>query len=123
MLFLYGAFAGVLTSDIAEFILEEPLISFESVVQVKVPEYNNEIMLPGILEKFDMPQVYQVLSPRPVSIINSKLGDKTNAGNSDINKMDHLVLPAYRVTDSDDVWSIKRVNEEERGEIIDKLLN
>ncbi len=120
---LYGAFAGVLTNDIAEFILEEPLISFESVVQVKVPEYNNEIMLPGILEKFDMPQVYQVLSPRPVSIINSKLGDKTSAGYSHINKMDQLILPAFRVTDSEDDWSIKRVNEEKRGKVIDKLLN
>ncbi|MBS3772232.1 MAG: acetylxylan esterase [Bacteroidales bacterium] len=111
---LYGAFAGVLTNDIDEFILEEPLISFESVVQVKVPEYNNEIMLPGILEKFDMPQVYQVLSPRPVSIINPRLGDKTSAGNSDINKMDDLILPAYKVTESEDAWSIKRVNEKKR---------
>ncbi len=111
---LYGAFAGVLTNDIDEFILEEPLISFESVVQVKVPEYNNEIMLPGILEKFDMPQVYQVLSPRPVSIINPRLGDKTSAGNSDMNKMDASVLPAYRVTENEDAWSIKRVDEKKR---------
>ncbi|MEF8811792.1 MAG: hypothetical protein V5A47_12770, partial [Bacteroidales bacterium] len=60
------------------------------------------------------PQVYQVLSPRPVSIINPRLGDKTSAGNSDINKMDDLILPAYKVTESEDAWSIKRVNEKKR---------
>src|SRR5690606_10478137 len=58
---LYGAFAGVFTDHISGFVLEEPLISFESVVQVEVPAYNHEVMLPGILEKFDMPQVYQAL--------------------------------------------------------------
>lgn len=119
---LYGAFAGVLTNDIAEFILEEPLISFESLVQVKVPEYNNEIMLPGILEKFDMPQVYQVLSPRPVSIINPYLGDKTSAEPSDIHKIDQSVSPAYKIKRKQNLWNVKNLNENKRRKIIDKLL-
>ncbi|MEJ7676211.1 MAG: hypothetical protein WKF59_26785 [Chitinophagaceae bacterium] len=74
---LYGAFAGVLTEDISGLVLENQLISFESVVQVKVPQYRHEVTLPGILEKFDMPQVYQALSPRPLTVLNPYLGDKT----------------------------------------------
>jgi len=30
-------------------VLEEPLLSFESVVTVKVPAYRHEVILPGVL--------------------------------------------------------------------------
>jgi hypothetical protein len=60
---LYGAFAGVLSDDITAFVFEDPLISFESVVKVKVPRYNHEILLPGILEKFDMPRYTRLSLP------------------------------------------------------------
>lgn len=47
---LYGAFAGVFDDGITGFVLEEPLLSFESVIRVTVPEYGNAVLLPGILQ-------------------------------------------------------------------------
>jgi len=93
---LYGAFAGVLTDDISGFVLEEPLISFESVIDVDIPAYNHEILLPGILEKFDMAQVYQALSLSDIAVINPRLGDKTFAAEDDIRINNELVSTTYQ---------------------------
>jgi len=103
---LYGAFAGVFTDDISEFLLEEPLISFESVVQVIKPAYGNEIILPGILEKFDMPQVYQAICPRPVTLLNPLSGDKSNAGKSDIEQLNNPVSATYKGIKRQKSWSV-----------------
>lgn len=107
---LYGAFAGVLSDDFAGFLLEEPLLSFESVVQVEAPQYNHEVLLPGILKKFDMPQVYQALSPRPVTLLNPRLGDKSPAPASAIAAVDQAVSPAY----SREAWTMRPATAEER---------
>src|SRR5690606_34059400 len=115
---LYGAFAGVFTDHISGFVLEEPLISFESVVQVEVPAYNHEVMLPEILEKFDMPQVYQALAPRPVTILNPVLGDKSPARDPDINLMDQLVSQTYLGLKNQRVWNIANTTTGERNKNI-----
>ena len=115
---LYGAFAGGLSDDISGFVLEEPLISFESVVQEKVPLYRNEIMLPDILERFDMTQVYQALSPRPVALLNPLLGDKTIAGKSDIEIIDKIVSITYKGIKRQKDWSMQNVRGDEREKII-----
>jgi pimeloyl-ACP methyl ester carboxylesterase len=119
---LYGAFAGVLTDDISELVLEEPLISFESVVQVEVPKYRHEIILPGILEKFDMTQVYQALSPRPLAVLNPFLGDKTSSEKSDIEKIDKSVSATYKGRKRQNDWRMQKVSGEERGRIIRDVL-
>jgi dienelactone hydrolase len=116
---LYGAFAGVFCDDITEYLLEEPLISFESVVQVPKPEYENEIILPGILEKFDMPQVYQALCPRPVTLLNPLLGDKSIAGKSDTEKLNEPLSATYRRMKNQKAWSLlQEINRDERSRII-----
>ena len=119
---LYGAFAGVLTDDISEFVLEDPLLSFENVVHTEIPRYGHEIILPGILKKFDMPQVYQALSPRPLTLINPKSGDKTTSDKSNIEIMEKSVLPAYKATGKQQGWRLQILSEEEREITIGKLL-
>jgi dienelactone hydrolase len=93
---LYGAFAGVLSDDISGFVLEEPLISFKSVIDVDIPSYNHEILLPGILEKFDMAQAYQTLALNDIAVINPRLGDKTLAAEDDIRTNNELVSTTYQ---------------------------
>jgi len=115
---LYGAFAGALSNDISDFLLDKPLLSFESVVQVEVPKYGVEVMLPGILEKFDMPQIYQALSPRSVTLLNPQLGDKTLAANSDLEKTDKIVSKTYKGIKKLKEWHIEQVSDQNRSEII-----
>ncbi len=115
---LYGAFAGVLSDDISNFVLEEPLLSFENVVQARVPQYRNEVMLPGILETFDMPQVYQALCPRSVVVLNPHFADRTFAGESDIEKMNSLVSTTFKRLKCEKEWHIAKVDEQERKRII-----
>jgi dienelactone hydrolase len=115
---LYGAFAGVANDDISGFILEDPLISFESIVEADIPGYNHEILLPGILEKFDMPQIYQALCPRPVLVLNPFSGDKTPAERSEIEKTDGIVSKTYQGLNNNKLWSIQKVSRDERIKII-----
>ena len=115
---LYSAFAGVLTNEITQFVLEEPLISFESVVMADVPAYSHEVILPGILEKFDMDQVYQSLCQRPVSVINPLSGDKAYAGDSERDRMDKMVTNTYGGQNSQGSWSIQKTSAQERKKAI-----
>jgi dienelactone hydrolase len=115
---LYGAFAGVVSKDIAGFVLEEPLISFENVVQVDIPGYNYEILLPGILEKFDMTQIYQSLCPRPVLVMNPILGNKNYAGKRDIEKIDKPLVTTYRKFNQQKAWEVQRITDDARKKII-----
>lgn len=116
---VYGSFAGTLTNDINSFYLINPLISFQSVVQTKVPEYHNEILLNGILQEFDMPQIYQTLSPNPVMVLNPYLGNKKLAGSEEIKKIGQIVQSAFEVTNSSESWSmIKQTSQEEKEKLI-----
>ncbi len=74
---IYAALAATLEDSIAGMVLEEPLLIFEQVVTTKVPAYRHEIILPGVLEHFDLPQIYQALSPRKVTLVNPLTGDKS----------------------------------------------
>jgi cephalosporin-C deacetylase-like acetyl esterase len=119
---LHGAFAGALDEDISGFLLEEPLISFESMVRVKVPAYDNDILLPGILQKFDMPQVYQCISPRPVTLLNPLSGDKSNAGKDEIDRLGKPVSATYRALGQRGDWSIQTPSGEQRQQVIGRAL-
>ena len=115
---LYSAFAGVLTNNISGFVLEEPLISFESIVRVRVPGYRDEIVLPGILEKFDMPQVYQALCPKPILIVNPLSGDKKSADFPETEPVNKAVLATYKGLKIQKSWNIQNNNSDQRGQLI-----
>lgn len=115
---LYGAFAGVFNNDVSGFVLEEPLISFESIVRVTIPGYNHEILLPGVLENFDMPQIYQSLCPRPVFIMNPYSGDKMHANEDEIKEAEKSVSVTYHGLKSSRLWEMRKVDENEREEVI-----
>lgn len=115
---LYGAFAGVFSNDVSGFVFEEPLISFESVVQVEEPAYYHEVILPGILEKFDMSQVYQAICPRQVLMINLLTGDKSYAGNAEMSRLDKPVSNTYQIFNRPEAWRMQSVNAEERKNAI-----
>jgi hypothetical protein len=115
---LYAAFAGVLVEDIAGLLLENPLISFGSLVTIDIPGYNHEILLPGILEKFDMQHIYQSLAPKPVMIINPLGGDKKNAVVEEIAQFDKTVAGSYSRLKSSEMWGIYCGIKEERAKVI-----
>jgi pimeloyl-ACP methyl ester carboxylesterase len=115
---LYGAFAGTIDENISSFLLEDPLISFESIVEVNTPQYQHEIILPGVLTYFDLPQIYQALSPRKLGVLNPLLGDKSAAGDIEIKSMDQSVKPAFKVRKNDKSWTMGVYTAEERKKYI-----
>lgn len=119
---LYGAFAGVANNDISAFVLEQPLISFESVARTKEPKYNYEVLLNGVLEKFDMPMVYQAVSPRPITLINSLGGNKEPASLAEIDNMNRSVLSTYRSMGKGNKWQIVKASEADREKLLKRLL-
>jgi hypothetical protein len=120
---LYGAFAGVLSNDISSFILERPLVSFENLVKVELPAYNHEVLLPGILENFDMEQVYQALCPRTVLILNPLSGDKKYAGDADMGSIKGSVGMTYKSLEAENAWRMVKAGVKEREEAISHVLN
>ena len=119
---LYAAFSGVLEENITGLVLENPLISFESVVTVDIPGYNHEILLPGILEHFDMQQIYQSLVPKPVMLINPLSGDRQRAGRTEMSKIAEPVSETYRLMNCPGNWGIRSTEDNERRRIISESL-
>ena len=103
---LHATFAANQSDAISGLILENPLISFESAVSTRLPEYGDEILLPKVLESFDIPQVFQSLAPLKVTVINPLLGDKSPASKSDIQKTYRSVTESYQAINGIEHWSV-----------------
>jgi hypothetical protein len=119
---LYGAFAGTLCSNISRYVFEEPLLSFESIVKVKVPGYKGEILIPDILKNFDLPQVYQALCPSPVTVINPLWGDKTKATEYNIELACKPVQTTYKEMKKQDCWSVQKVGNDKKDRLTFQVL-
>lgn len=105
---IYAALAATLEeSSIAGLVLEEPLLTFEQVVSTRVPAYRHEIILPGVLEEFDLPQVYQALCPMKVALINPLAGDKSRASREQEIEVYRQVTRQYIRSGRSDKWSVQ----------------
>ena len=121
---LLAAFAATQCDGISGLVLENPLISFESVVSTRLPEYGDEILIPGVLELFDLPQVFQSLAPLKVTLINPLLGDKSPATDSDIRRVYQAVTESYRAVGGFERWSVHSgVESEDRTRLISAALD
>jgi dienelactone hydrolase/pimeloyl-ACP methyl ester carboxylesterase len=120
---LIAAFAATECDGISGMVLEDPLLSFESVVSVRLPEYGDEILLPGVLELFDVPQVFQSLAPLKVTLINPLLGDKSPATASDVQEAYQAVFESYEAVGAVEDWlAYPGVDSEERRRILSAAL-
>jgi len=104
---IYAALAATLEESVTGLVLEEPLLTFEQVVTTKVPAYRHEIILPGVLEQFDLPQVYQALYPRKVALINPLMGDKSRASGERAAEAYRQVVRRYTLSGTSDNWSVQ----------------
>jgi len=103
---LAAAMAAALTGEVSGLVLEDALISFESAVTTRLPAYNHEIILPGVLRRFDLPDIYQALAPRRVSLINPLLGDKSPAAKAAAEKVFTRAAETYRALQATESWSL-----------------
>ena len=96
-------------------LFEESLLSFENVVTVRVPTYRNEILVPGILENFDLPQVYLAGCLRMVAVINPLRGDQSRVDDDEAAAAYQPVSDAYQALGTPNHWRvITHANQQER---------
>ncbi len=118
----YASFAALWCDGIDGLILEDPLTAFESVVSTRLPAYGDEILIPGLLEQFDLPQIYQSLAPRPVTLINPLLGDQSRASADEVRASYAAVEEAYAAAGTRAHWSVRaEIDATERAELISAL--
>jgi len=103
---VYTPFAATLEQGITGMILERPLLTFEEIVTTKVPTYKHEIIIPGILEKFDLPDTYQALCPISVVLINPVAGDKSPVIKMIADKAYQQTADTYAALRKTDEWSV-----------------
>jgi len=114
-----ASIAAAMDDRVSGLVLEEPLLSFESVVTVKVPTYRNDILVPGILESFDLPQVYQAGFPRKVTLIGPLRGDQRPASDSEVAETYQPVSETYGALGRPDGWRVfAQIDERNRSERI-----
>lgn len=83
---LYAVHAAVLEGGVDKLVLEEPLVSFEEAVRNRLPQYKNELLLPGVLQFYDLADIYHALDSLPVTIINPVMADQKIASPDVIRK-------------------------------------
>jgi pimeloyl-ACP methyl ester carboxylesterase len=103
---IYAAFAATLEKDITGMVLERPLLTFEKIVTTKVPTYKHEIIIPGILEKFDLPNLYQALCPTSVVLVNPLMGDKALVPKSMADQAYQPTAETYASLGKSALWSV-----------------
>ncbi len=103
---IYAVLSATLTDSITGLVLEEPLLTFEQVVTTKVPAYQHEIILPGVLEQFDLPQVYRALCPMKIALINPLAGDKSRVSQEQAELAYRRIAQTYNRLVKPDNWSI-----------------
>lgn len=103
---------------ISGMVLEQPLLAFESIVTVRVPAFRHEIIAPGVLTKFDLPQVYQALCPAKVTLLNPLAGDKSPASKAHADKVYRPVVDTYRALGKSGNWSVHtNVSDKEKADL------
>lgn len=103
---IYAALAAILEDSITGMVLEEPLLSFEQVVTTKVPAYRHEIILPGVLEEFDLPRIYRALCPMKIALINPLAGDKSRVSQEQAEHAYEQIAQTYTRLGKADNWSV-----------------
>jgi len=103
---IYTALAAALADGITGMVLEEPLLTFEQIVTTKVPAYRHEIILPGVLEQFDLPQIYRALCPMKVTLVNPLAGDKSEASEEQARQAYRQVTQEYMRLGKLGNWSV-----------------
>lgn len=116
---LYACHAAAIDENVKGLVLEEPLLGFESVITVKVPAYRHEVILPAVLEKYDLSQVYQALCPRRVTLVNPLRGDRSPAVHNEVEQTYRLVAETYQAQGISSKWkTLTKINSEERCELL-----
>ena len=103
---VYAAFAATLEQAITGMVLERPLLAFEEIVTTKVPTYKHEVMIPGVLEKFDLPEVYQALCPISVVLVNPLVGDKSIVSKHQAEEAYQQTADTYAALRKSANWSV-----------------
>ncbi len=115
---LHAALAASLEDAISGMVLEQPLLAFESIVTTKVPAFRHEIIAPGVLTKFDLPQVYQALCPAKVTLLNPLAGDKSPVSQAHANKVYQGVVDTYKASGKSGNWSVyTNVSDKKRADL------
>jgi len=103
---IYAALAATLQDGVTGMVLEEPLLTFGQVVSTKVPAYRHEIILPGVLEEFDLPDVYKALSPMKVVLVNPLAGDKSRVSQEQAEQAYRQIAQRYARMGKPGNWAV-----------------
>jgi len=103
---LYAAAAAALEDSVSVLVLEQPLLSFTSVVTVPAPAYQHGVLVPGVLERLDLPQIYQACCPRRVTLIGPLRGDKVMASESEVSNAYRVVSQTYATSHAAGKWQV-----------------
>jgi hypothetical protein len=116
---LCASFAAALDEGVSRLVLEEPLLGFESVVTVTGPAYGNEIILPGVLESVDLPQVYQAICPRELTLIRPLRGDGNPASRREVDAAYQSTVATYTGLGEPDRWRVfAELTQQERSQVL-----
>jgi len=62
--------AAALNDSIAEVVVEDIPVDYRSMVEADIYRHPSKFLLPGVLQKLDLPDVAALVAPRPLTLIN-----------------------------------------------------
>lgn len=101
-------YAAALEPRLQKVVSERAVISYLDIARARVHEGVVDIVVPGVLQDFDLPDVAQAISPRPLWIVDAQ----TPAGSPkplEEAKAEYRSRPGLRVLDRPEGWAFTKV--------------
>ena len=104
---LWAAIAAVLDGGVSSLYLEHVPVDFADMVETKLPVYNHEIILPGILTQLDMQEVYKALCSVKVTLISPVRANGNSANIEYLRDRYRDVKEYFKNNDMTANWNVK----------------
>jgi hypothetical protein len=62
--------AAALDRRIAEAVVEDIPVDYRSMVEANISRHPSKFLLPGVLQRLDLPDVAALVAPRPLTLLN-----------------------------------------------------
>jgi len=113
---------AVIDSRLKKVILEDGLISYETVEKYRINRGVIESVIPGVLKAYDLPDLVAALAPRPTWIVNARdpLGNRVLIGK--VREQHTIAAEAFKVSGAPDALQIEVTEPKEEFNAIYRAL-
>jgi len=101
--------AAALEPRVARVAAEESVLSYMDIVRARIHENTTELIVPGVLRDFDLPDLTLAIAPRPLWLVEPRTPVGMRAAREQAAAQYRTAGDALRIVDRPEGWPVERV--------------